>query len=272
MRKALAALLFVFLTASLAVADTVATYSYEDGTTIKISIRDSDHVRMDTSEKSYMLVKGEKIYSVSRDDDGKWMVMDMDQMKGMASGGLSSMFGAGNSASKTYKAEYEKTGRKENVAGYTGEVYNVRVYEDGREISSDEVVLSSHSDLKKVNEAWVSISEKMSSMMGQSMSKAIEEASAEAKNAGYGGMLRYGDQMRLQSLEKQSFDALYYDFPSNAQQVQMGGAPSMGQPDDSYPEEEDYEDTDSGSDEEESSPSVEDIKQGAQKLFKGLFD
>lgn len=102
---------------------------------VRLAVRDADHVRMDTSQDGYMLVRGEKVYSVSKDDSGKWMVMDMDQMGKMTSGGLAGFFGGGNDDPKAYKATYVKTGKSESIAGYTGAVYNVKVFENGQLIS-----------------------------------------------------------------------------------------------------------------------------------------
>ncbi len=287
MRRVLVVFLLLVSTTAFAATDIVATYMYQDGSKVTIVTRDNEHIRMDTSENNYMLLQGDKIYSVSKDDDGQWMVMDMDQMKGFSSGGLASLFGGQKAAAKEYTANYKKTGQKEKISGYTGTVYNVEVLENGQVIRIDEVVLSSHSDLKQVNEAWVSISSKMGQIMGQEMSKAIEKASDEAKKAGYGGMLRYGDEMRLNSLKKKSLDSSYYQFPQGAQKVKMGAQPSFGNQagakpsDDQYPVEEDYPDPDRTSSEEQatqesvpgSEKSTEDeVKESVQKLFKGLFN
>jgi hypothetical protein len=38
---------------------------------------------------------------------------------------------------------------------------------------------------------------------------------------GYGGILRYGDEMRLAKLSVRNLDASYYKLPANAQQAQV---------------------------------------------------
>ncbi len=224
------ALLF-FATTALAATDIVATYQNSDGSMITIVTRDKAHVRMDTSPTSYLLLKEKKVYSVSQDDMGQWMVMDMDQLKQInTNSSFMSLFGGGDqeAAPETetaYEANYEKTSQREKIAGYTGTVYNIEVIENGEIVRRDEVVLCTHSDLKKVNEGWMAISSTMSELMGEEMSKSMEQASKQAKEAGYGGMLRYGDEMKLSNLKKMNLSTTYYQLPEGAKMVQMGAMP-----------------------------------------------
>jgi hypothetical protein len=232
MRNMLIIFILFFASSAVAATDIIATYKYQDGNMLTIVTRDKDHVRMDTSATSYMLLKGDKVYSVSQDDSGQWMVMDLGQMAAAASSSsFTSLFGGGEQVvqEKEYSANYEKTGRKEKIAGYTGVVYNAEVKEDDEIIRRDEVVLCSHSDIKKINDGWSAIAAKMSENMGQEMAKSIEQATKEAKAAGYGGMLRYGDEMKLQSLKKMNLNVSYYDIPSGAQYVEMGQMPNSQQ-------------------------------------------
>ena len=94
MRKIILTLCFLMAAplCAQAASDIIATYKYADGSMVTLCTRDANHVRMDTSPTSYMLLKDRKVYSVSRDDEGQWHVMDMDKMKNM--GGVTSMFGA----------------------------------------------------------------------------------------------------------------------------------------------------------------------------------
>ena len=227
MRNMLIIFILFFASSAVAATDIIATYKYQDGNMLTIVTRDKDHVRMDTSPTSYMLLKGDKVYSVSQDDDGQWKVMDLGQMAAAASSSsVTSLFGGGEQVpEQEYSANYEKTGRKEKIAGYTGVVYNAEVKEGNEIVRRDEVVLCSHSDIKKVNDGWSAIAAKMSENMGQEMAKSIEQATKEAKAAGYGGMLRYGDEMQLHSLKKMNLNVSYYELPANAQYIDMGQMP-----------------------------------------------
>lgn len=232
MRKLLIVFLVLFATTATAATDIVATYKYPDGNMVTIVTRDTDHVRMDTSPTSYMLLQGETVYSVYRDESGQVMVMDMGQLsQANRQSGLMSLFGGGEQQAQQveYQANYEKTGRREKIAGYTGVVYNVEVLEGDKIVRRDEVVLSTHSDIKKVNEAWIVLGQKMSQAMGDEMAQSLDQATREAKKKEYGGMLRYGDEMKLHSLKKMSLNIAYYQLPENAQNVQTGQMPDMQQ-------------------------------------------
>jgi hypothetical protein len=309
MRHLFVICLLLFASTAIAATDIVATYEYSDGNKVTIVTRDTQHVRMETSPTSYMLLKEGKVYSVSQDDTGQWMVMDMDQLKGMSSNsGFMSLFGGTDpdpdpEPEIIYSAVYEKTGQKEKIAGYTGYVYNVEVTENGQIVRRDEVVLTSHSDLKKVNEAWTTMSSKMSESMGQEMSKSLEEATKEAKEAGYGGMLRYGDEMKLYSLRKMNLETSYYQFPQGAKMVEMGAMPSSQPPMPPQNQtqapaqtqipppaqdqpvvvpqpqqpaesgiEQDAKDVGDAARDEAKQSTEEEVREGVRTLFKGLFD
>ncbi|QJB56814.1 hypothetical protein [Pseudodesulfovibrio sp. zrk46] len=204
-------------------SDIIATYKYSDGNMMTLCTRDSNHVRMDTSPTSYMLLKDDKVYSVNRDDEGKWHVMDMAQMNSMG-GGFTSMFGGGDSAPE-YDVRYEKTGKTEKVAGYSGSVYKAVVFEDGKVVSRDEIVLCSHSNLKKLTNGWIAVATRMNN----NQSKAFDDSLEEAQKMGYGGVLRYGDSMRLSSLKVKNLKSSYYELPSGAQQVTMQQPPQQAE-------------------------------------------
>lgn len=225
MRKALL-LLFLVLAlpgTALAASDIVATYTYSDGTMVTLCTRDNQHVRMDTSPTSYTLLSGGKVYSVNC-EDGQCQSMDMAAMAGMA-GGFTSLFGGGGTPE--YDVRYEKTGRTEKVAGYKGMVYEAVVFEDGQVVSRDEMVLSTHSNIKKLTDGWIAMAEALTQTMGESFRDSLEEA----KKMGYGGMLRYGDQMRLTKLSVRNLDSAYYKLPAGTQQVQAQQPPQQSDSD-----------------------------------------
>ncbi|MBC2706094.1 hypothetical protein [Desulfobacula sp.] len=301
MRNMLIVCLLFFTSTAIAATDIVATYKYQDGSMVTIVTRDSRHVRMDTSATSYLLLQEDKVFSVSQDDSGQWMVMDMGQMKTAGSGGLTSLFGGGGEtkAEEEYSATYEKTGQKEKISGYTGVVYNMELLEGDNVVRRDEVVLSSHSDLKKVNEGWSAMAAKMGENMGEEMAKSLEKATKEAKEAGYGGMLRYGDEMKLYSLKKMSLDVSYYQVPPGAQYVEMGQMPDFGQQP-NYDQqqqseqqqqvyeqqqqqqeqqsqagqvlEQDAKDVGQAARQETKDATVDEVKEGVRSLFKSIFD
>lgn len=214
MRKLLflACLVIALPVCAQAASDVVATYKYSDGSMVTLCTRDAKHVRMDTSPTSYMLLKNGTVYSANRDDDGTWHTMDMSKV---ANSGVMSMFGGGTDTTE-YDVRYEKTGKKEKIAGYDGTVYTAVVFEDGKAIEREEIVLSRHTNIKKLTEGWIAMAESLSNM-----DKAFDDSIEEAKKMGYGGILRYGKDMRLTKLQIRSLPSSYYALPSGAQQTQV---------------------------------------------------
>lgn len=200
--------------AVLAASDIVATYQYTDGTMVTLCTRDAQHVRMDTSPTAYTLLSGGKVYSVNC-DSGQCQVYDLGAMSSGLASGMTSMFGGGSEPD--YEVRYEKTGKTETVAGYKGAVYNAVVLEDGKAVRRDEMVLSTHSNIKKVTDAWMAMADALTQSMGQSFRDSLNEA----KKMGYGGILRYGDEMRLAKLSVRNLDAGYYKLPADARQAQV---------------------------------------------------
>ena len=251
-------MLLAFPTTANAASDVIATYKYSDGSMVTICTRDANHVRMDTSKDSYMLLSDNKIYAVSRTDDDTWTAMDMDKMKSMANG-MGSMFGGGE---VEYDVRYEKTSKTEKIAGYSGTVYTAVVYEDGKVTSRDEVVLGSHSNLKKLSDGWMAMAKRLTNM-AESFSDSIEEA----EKMGYGGMLRYGQDMRLSSLKVRNLDNAYYKLPSGTKQAQVPQPPKqtsnndMGLSDDAK---------EIGHDAKETTKS--EVKDEVRGFIKGLFE
>ncbi|MEF2230338.1 MAG: hypothetical protein V3571_05370 [Pseudodesulfovibrio sp.] len=213
--------LFAFPLWGWAASDVIATYSSADGGMVTLCTRDASHVRMDTSPGSYMLLSGDKVYAVSRDDDGAWQVLDMDAMR--QSGGVMSLFGGGGASG--YDVRYEKTGRTEKVAGYSGAVYTAVTYEDGKVVGREEVVLGAQAEIRKLTDGWTAMAARMNTM-----SRSFCDSMKEAGKTGYGGLLRYGDQMRLSRLQVKKLDNAYYELPRGAQPVRAGQA-GQGQDD-----------------------------------------
>jgi hypothetical protein len=200
-------LLFV-CTGTVWAKDIVAVWKYTDGNTMKLSARDDQHVRMDTSADSYTLLTGGKVYAVSKDDDG-WRATDLAKVSGMMGG----MFGGQKQVNvDDYKTTYKYTGKKETIAGYKGKVYRVEVRDKaGKLVSSDELVLSKAKDVRRINMAMVQISTRMNSMAMPGMAKSADAAKKQADK--YGSVLRYGKDMRLASVKKVSLKSDYFELP-----------------------------------------------------------
>jgi hypothetical protein len=199
-------------------ADLVGTWKTGDNDSLKISFRDKNHIRMEAGPDAYILLSGDKVYMVNR-TKGKWKAFDMDEMSGMMK-----MFGKGTAnaqAIEDHKPHFRATGRRETIAGYKGEVYQVTYTDSSGRTHEQEMVLSDHPDVKKLNQAWVSLASRMARMTGRDTAEALERATKEAREKGYGGMLRSGDDMILERIEEPIMKASYYRLPEGVELVHM---------------------------------------------------
>ena len=209
-------LLFV-CTGSTWAGDIVATWKYTDGSTMKLSARDDQHIRMDTAPDSYTLLTGSKVYMVQKDDDG-WQATDMEKMAGMMGG----MFGGQKKKVNVddYKTTYKYTGKKETIAGYKGKVYRVEVRDGaGKLVSSDELVLSKSKDILRVNMAMARISSKMTGLAVSGLSANPEAIKKQADK--YGSVLIYGKDMTLVAVKKSSLKSSHYELPKGTTQREV---------------------------------------------------
>lgn len=260
--------------------DIVATWQHEGKTTLKIYMRGENRIRMNTSTDSYMLMSGEKVYMVAK-DDGKWQYMDMDQMAAMMSR-LGTHPAVTSQDADRYQSTFKKTGRTETVAGYIGSVYVAETMdESGKVIHSSDIVLSKHKDIERVSTAWQTFALRMGTIIGQNTSVAVDRASKEAKMSGYGGVLRI-DNMKLISIEKPSLSAAYYELPKDAQPMEMGSAYPSGmqaepaaasgaEEDATFAEELGKEAGDAAQDEVKEN-TIEEVRKGIGGLFKKVFE
>ena len=260
--------------------DIVATWQYDGKTTLKISMRDENRIRMDTGTTSYMLMSGEKVYMVSQ-DDGKWQYMDMDELAGMMS-----RFGARPAVSPQevdrYRSTFKKTGRTETVAGYKGSVYVAETKDEtGKVIDSSEVVLSKHKDIERVSTAWQTFALRMGTIIGQDSSVAVDRATKEARLSGYGGVLRI-DDIKLVGVEKPSLSAAYFELPKGAERMDMANSYPAGMKEAPATAKEAEKDATFAKDlgeeageaakDEVKENTIEEVRKGVGSLFKKVFN
>jgi len=222
MRTLIVGTIALLFSANLAWADIVATWKMSDGAVSKLSIRDDQHVRIDTNEKdTYMLLTNQKVYMV-RKEEGKWSAFDMDQMSSIMKGFAK---GAKPSAAQSDQQIFTDTGRYETIAGYKGKVYEVEDKDSSGKTQKEEIVLSRHPDILKVHQGWIVFAARMAQMLGQDSARRLDQSLKSAKMEERGGMLRYGKEMTLQSVEKPSLNMAYYQLPAGVSMMEM---PSMG--------------------------------------------
>lgn len=257
--------------------DIVATWQHKGNNTMTLSMRDTERIRMDTGADNYMLVSGEKVYMVTG-QDGKWTVMDMDQLAGMMSR-FGAQPGAASQDGDQYQSTFKNTGRTETIAGYKGSVYLAETKDgSGKVIDSSEVVFSKNKDVERASRAWMTLAMRMGNIIGKDTSVAVDRATKQAEMSGYGGMLRI-DEMTLVSIEKPSLSAAYYELPKDAEKMDMGSLPggeagtagtgSSGD-DSNFAKDLGKEAGDAAQDEVKQN-TIEEVRKGIGGLFKKVF-
>lgn len=277
MKRILTICMLLFFPCSALAGDIVATWVHKDGTTMKFSIRDSDHIRMDIQPDVYMLLSGSKLYQINK-SEGQWTATDIDEMSGMMK-----KFGSQGSVKiNKFKTTYKYTGRKEKIAGYKGKVYLVETDDGAGHKQKNEVVFCTHSDIKKASKAYTILTSQMGKMMGPGMSQAMEQNSKEAEKAGYGGLLRSGSELKLQSLEKKSFSPAWYELPEGVKMVNMRGpsspppqvkSSSTGQSSEKKGGffSDIAKDSENAAKDETKDSTVQEVREGVRNMFKKIF-
>lgn len=198
-----------------ATAGVSGVYQLSSGQNMELSYKDSDHMRMSMPGGHFMLVNGDKVFMV-RKQGGQWIAMNMAEMGKM-------MQDKGMKAQKNKQVQQaadqvtlKKTGRTETVAGYKGTVYRVT---DGQG-HTDEVVFSQHEDIVKLSRGWVEFSSRMASSMGM-MNDEMQDILDQQDIDERGGMLRVGDDMRLESVSTGTKGSEFYQLPEGTRVQRM---------------------------------------------------
>lgn len=171
--------------------------------TMVIEYLDNHTLRMNFPSQqqgeSYMLIKGNKVYTVANINNSP-MVMDLGAMSKMAAA-----FGGddGGQDQATGPLSYEvldmkATGKTETVAGFKGKVYMVTAKDDSG-THSEEIVFSSDPKVRAYSDAWREAGKTMQRVMSQGMEDNDDLNHYMEKNKL--GLLRYGKQYRVVSID-----------------------------------------------------------------------
>ncbi len=278
MKRIVLTLLMLLLFAnSIWAGDIVATWETQNSNPLKLSYRDDSHIRMESSPDGYLLITDGKTYSLNRQDD-RWNAIDMDQMSGMLAN-----FRPGNkdlpqddTQSQTF--QLKDTGKTEVVAGYQGRIYLVEEEQSDGSLREVEIVMSTHADIRKLNQGWMALSANMSKIVGEDIANDLNQAYSEMHKEKYGGLLRYSDNFKLVKLEKKSLSEDYFKLPQGVNMLQM---PKMSiqaaqdtPPSKADDTEDEPEETPPPANNTSQSPSndiKEDVKKEVGKFLKSLF-
>ncbi|MDX1695128.1 MAG: hypothetical protein R3208_15280 [Ketobacteraceae bacterium] len=221
-------LIAMLLMMGAAYADVKGTWQVSNGHPVTVYYQDDDHVRMDVGNDTYLLIIREKAYTVMN-QGGQKMVLDMESMGGAmkAFGGMAMQQAeAKANAYDPDSVAYGKTGKQETIAGYKGDLYEVSV-KGPNGLEKYEFVASTHKDVVQLQKAFQIIGERMAkTLMSKDTLAGFNRAAEMAESQNIGGMLRYGNEMVLKSLERKDLPADIFLLPKDAVKMML---PSFGQ-------------------------------------------
>jgi hypothetical protein len=193
---------------------TLVTGSGKNSETMVLEYDDQGHVRMNMPKSregaGYMLNRDGKVWMVMN-MQGQVMVMDMARMAAMAAP-------TGDDAMQQEFISATPTGDKETVAGFNGEVYDLK-WKDKKGVQSAKVVLSRDPVVVEYSNAWMQFAEKMAKSMGQKTRNSIGHY-LERKGL---GMLRMGDEFKVVSIKSGKVNAQDFVLPKATMQMPMFG-------------------------------------------------
>jgi len=222
LKRLLSGLALTVLVAAQATADSASQWRLSSGQILSLSYRDSQHVLLSMGQTSQVLVSGNDSYLITR-QGGSAIAMNMNDM-GEALNAFSRLMMPGAQQMARFEGatvRFNKTGRQETVAGYRGEVYRMDI--DTRAgVEQHELVVSNHPDVVAVQGIFLALGQRAAKVMpSNALFETMNYFSRQAQQAGLGGVLRYGQDMVLEKLEKQGLPDSTFRLPDGVTQVRL---------------------------------------------------
>lgn len=171
-----------------AAADITAVYAMAGGEQLRVEYRDAANFRIGTDSRNYQLMLDGRLYAVAQGQ-----VIDVDKMSRQIKAVGAETFLAGVLGNATADVPTDVSmrplGRKETVAGQTGEVYEAVARTANGEQRAD-LVVTRNPDLTASLAA-----------VGAE-SSAYTRPLQQVEQQRLGGLLRYGKQLKLVSLDR----------------------------------------------------------------------
>ncbi|MEM1190277.1 MAG: hypothetical protein AAF640_10300 [Pseudomonadota bacterium] len=209
------ALVIALGAAPIAMAGT-ATMQSADGNSATFEYN-SRMLRMGAGDDNagYTVVRDGSLYVVSM-NNGQPMVMDAGSMIRTMAPNFA------NAAPSDLSSEFlglKKTGRSETVAEVKGDVYELRFKDENGREQSEEVVLSDDRRALEFRDALFLMMDVAASLTSDDNMKAGRSIQAELLNIDL-GVLRYGNEMRLTSIDSQRVDPARFELPAEPMNLQ----------------------------------------------------
>lgn len=198
--------LIALMFAMTAHAELKATYHlHQTKQTLDLYYLDDNHLRANYADKQQLVLKGSESWLLHQ-QNGQWLAVDADQ-----AGALLKAARGDEIKTPAGTVQLRDTGRKEIVAGYTGQVFELSVGDN-----KSEIVLTDNPDVLALTNGWRTLALKLSGSLGAEQSAQLQQALAKIPAQGVGGLLRQGNDLILVAVEKRA-DARDAGFPANTQ-------------------------------------------------------
>ncbi len=159
--------------------------------------------------EGYMVMRDDRVYVVN-ESDGNTMVMDISQALGMFGAMATS---ATPSMTDDEVLSLKPTGKKETHAGITGEVYLLRYRDGDGQERETELVLTDDKRALEFRDAMLRFAEAMARNLRSRQQPPSSDMQREL-TALNKGVLRYGNEMTVVSLDMNAVDPARFELPA----------------------------------------------------------
>ncbi len=204
----------LILSSAKVAADLEGVFLINNKTQLILYYRDDQHIRIDMSDKSYMLITDKTVYALTRSGSG-WMAMDMNQMAG-----LTHLIAGANTDVNWSNVIFTPLNETEIVAGYKGQVYTLQAKVNGK-LEKREVVMCKDKEVVTLQKALIKMSEKTAKAVGMSHELDFKSLQRTAAANDIGGLLRVEQDLVLQNIKTVVKDLSFYEFPKNTQTMEV---------------------------------------------------
>lgn len=181
-----------------AFADLTAVYDLGGGDQLRVEYLDAANFRVGTDAENYQLMLDGRLYAVAQGQ-----VIDVEKVSRQIRAVGADTFLAGLLGDATSDVPTDISvrplGRQETVAGYTGDVYEAVARTSNGEQRAD-LVVTDDANLKAVQDALMKVAKDAVAAVGAE-SSAYTRPLQQVEQQGLGGLLRYGEDLRLVSLD-----------------------------------------------------------------------
>lgn len=189
-----------------------ATVESADGESMVFEYADGNKLRLNTQQDdTYMVVRDNTLYAVSYNNGQPMVVNASNVMQGFAD--MAKMTEqAAPSGTTAELVSIKSTGRRETVAGISGEIYEITTREEGRDVTQ-EVVMSSDARAIEFRDALFTMAQASTRAMDEELQKNSWEFRNELDAMNL-GILRYGSEMKIAAIDGDTVASSRFELPA----------------------------------------------------------